>query len=221
MAAAEKSIQLLEVAVKERDVNIEKLETRVDRLEQLYEESVRQSALVKSTSLLLERKIDDGEQISRKCNLRFVGIKLEKEETPASILNAIKTECKRLDLGIDDSDFDHCHHNGKITTGEDNESRQTVLLKMRAWNARDKIFQNRHRFQWKIYHDLTKRRKELLDYINDEISNLENRTVSNVVEYALADKNCKLKVKAKSGRYYHFNSQEEFATIVIRLQTKM
>ena len=44
--------------------------------------------------------------------------------------------------------------------------------------------------------------------------------MSNVVEYALADKNCKLRVKAKSRRYYHFNSQEELATIAIRLQNE-
>ena len=52
----------------------------------------------------------------------------------------------------------------------------------------------------------------------DAIDLAEKSDVEDVIDYVLADKNCKLKIKAINGSYHHFNSIEEFHTVVTKLQ---
>lgn len=214
IVALESSVVSINEQTKLRDDKINELEKQMDLLDTRTRSTERQNSLLEHTVSLLERKCDDHEQISRKVNLRFVGIDIKDDETPDTLLATIKAECTKLGLAIDDADFDHCHRNGRInSTG--NVRKQTVLLKMRSWRGRNIIYENRRNFPFKIYHDLTLRRKTLLDDANEMI---ESPDVNRVVDFAMADKNCKLKLKSSNGRYFHFNSLEEFNGTVQRLQ---
>ena len=123
LATLEVKVKYLEDEVKSRDERIDMLAERID----LLENTTRKNEHVNlSTAELLSRKIDDQEQVSRKVNLRVVGIKVEENETPDTILSLIKSECARLELGLCDADFDHCHRNGKVVH-DGGISKQTVL----------------------------------------------------------------------------------------------
>ena len=228
------STELLDLVIKlnEKEERIVALETRVESLEnELKSSNVRIDELAGRlvslecskltnehlnlcTSDLLSRKIDDQEQVSRKVNLRVVGLPIERNESPDTLLTQIKAECEKLQLGLCDADFDHCHRNGKILHDGD-VAKQSVLLKMRSWRARNIMFENRKKFKFKLYHDLTIRRRELLDETNKHVQSAD---VKDVVLYTFADKNCKLKIRAVNGRYLHFSSLDEFLSLVDKLQ---
>ncbi len=216
IVALETSVESMNVQMSKRDEKIDVLEKRIDDLVIQHRATERANNILQITSSLLERKCDDHEQISRKVNLRLIGIELKDDETPDTLLTVIKRECEYHNLNLCDADFDHCHRNGKVDRSTD-VPKQTILLKMRSWRARDIVFQNRRKFAFKIYHDLTFRRKNLLNDANNFISTVPE----GFVDYALADKNCKLKVKATNGRFYHFNSIEEVYAIFNKLQTEI
>ena len=90
---------------------------------------------------------------------------------------------------------------------------------MRSWAARNTLYQSRKKFRFKIGHDLTLRRQKLFTKANELIKS--DPDVENVLDFVLADKNCKLKLKAKNGRYYHFNSEEELYATVQKLQHEL
>ncbi len=210
-------IASLEKTVIKLTDRLTELETKSGHFNSVVADITSKNSILESSNRLLDRKCDDQEQVSRKVNIRFVGIDLKENETPDSLLAVIKAECNRLDLGLSDGDFDHCHRNGKVdSTGE--KPKQTVLLKMRSWHGRNVIYENRKRMKnIKVFHDLTTRRRKLLAEANEMISN----GADNVVAFTLADKNCKLKLKSTNGRYFHFNSIEEFSCIVIKLQNEI
>ncbi len=210
IAALESSLATVDERSKLHDERLNDLEKRIDGVDE------RRIAILENTVSLLERKCDDHEQVSRKVNLRVVGIEIRDGESPDTLLDIIKVECTKLGLPIDDADFDHCHRNGKIITTAGGR-KQTVLLKMRSWRGRNVIYGNRHKFPFKIYNDLTLRRRALLGDANEMIASPD---VKRVVEYAMADKNCKLKLKSTSGRYLHFNSIAEFTSAVHGLQNE-
>ena len=218
LASLELTVSALNEDLKVRDDKISELEKRVSRLDVLTNANSCKNAVLENCNKLLERKCDDHEQISRKVNLRLIGIDLKANETPDSLLDDIKAECNRLELGLSDADFDHCHRNGKIDSSSDKQ-KQAVLLKMRSWRGRNTIYENRKKFTGiKVYHDLTYRRKTLL-FETGEMINIHG--VSKVADYVMADKNCKLKLKASNGRYFQFNSIEEFTGIVHKLQNDL
>ena len=212
ISALEQKVEKLTDEVVARDEALSKLEKRVDQLLAL---STSNSAHLDRIYHLHGRKIDEQEQRSRKVNLRINGVVNDKNETPASLLAMIKSECAKLDLGLVDADFDHCHRNGKIhlNNGVNN---QTILVKMGSFNARDKVYQKRKRFPFKVGHDLTVERQNLLSAASDLIKS--DKSVQETVEFVLADRNCKIKLKSKDGRYHHFNSLDEFTSVVMKIQ---
>ncbi len=214
IVAIETSLASMTEENQTRDDKIETLEKKIDELAIINRENEKKINTYNHISLLLERKADDQEQISRKVNLRINGIELSVGETPDSLLGLIKTECTKLNLNLSDADFDHCHRNGKIVTDGDVRT-QTVLLKMRSWRGRNIIYEKRGEFPFKVRHDLTFRRMNVLKDANEFASSPDSK---NFLEYALADKNCKLKVKSSNGRYYHVNSIEEVRALAMKLQ---
>ena len=193
-----------------RDERIANLESKFDRFSFLES----RCAILENSSKLLERKADDLEQNTRKCNLRISGIDIEVGEYPNSLLQRIKTECRKLDLNLNDVEFDHCHRNGRVDKrGE--KPKQVVLLKMRSWSSRNLIYQRRKDFPFKINHDLTTRRQNILSEAIDLIKSPDH---ADTFEYALADKNCKLKLKSVDGRFHHFSSISELMTLSVKFQ---
>ena len=213
--ALESNVAKLTADIESRDKLLTALNQRIDRLELETSSNETKRASLEHLSYLHGRKIDDQEQVSRKVNLRINGIAIQENETPASLLREIKEECKKVDVDVGDGDFDHCHRNGKVYKDAEGNTKQTVLLKMRSWAARDRLYQNRKKFKFKIGHDLTFRRQQLFTKANELIKS--DPSFQKMVDYALADKNCKLKLKSKIGKYYHFNSESELYSIVHKL----
>ena len=207
IVSLETKVEKLNADIKSRDETVSKMEERVDRLEHEIRSNETKRATLEHLSYLNERKIDDQEQVSRKINLRINGIPIKEDETTTSLLGTIKAECERAGVIVDANDFDHCHRNGRVMKEGNGTSSQSILLKMKSWAARDRLYQNRKKFSFKIGHDLTARRRGLLTKAYDLLKS--DSQFKKVVAYPLADKNCKLKLKATNGKYFHFNSEAE------------
>ena len=95
------------------------------------------------------------------------------------------------------------------TTGK---KQQSVLLKLCSWRARDLIYCSRKQFPFKVNHDLTKKRRQLLDFASETIE--EDESVSNLVSYAFADRNCKMKFKTVDNKFYGFSTKNEFMALL-------
>ena len=211
ISTLETKVDELTKSVESRDATVLELQKRLSILEDRSVDNARRNSELEHISHLRGRKVDDQEQVSRKVNLRIKGIPIKEDETTTSLLDIVKAECERVGVGVVSGDFDHCHRNGKVLK----DGNQSILLKMRSWAARNQIYQNRKEFNFKTSHDLTARRQQLFTKANELLESDE--TFKKVVEYPLADKNCKLKLKAKNGRYFHFNSEHELLSLVQKL----
>ena len=73
--------------------------------------------------------------------------------------------------------------------------------------------------------DLTTRREKLLEAAKEELENSTSDSdddetlgaTARTIQYVFIDENCKLKLKSKGGKYFMFNSMDEFFSIVLRL----
>ena len=95
------------------------------------------------------------------------------------------------------------------------------VLKLGSWRVRNTIYKNQKRFPLtcKINHDLTKKRYETLNYVRDLIED-QDSFVSNIVSFAYADVNCKLKFKTTGDKFHGFSTKEEFSTLVDKLHSE-
>ena len=174
-----------------------------------------------------ERKIDDEEQYSRKINLLIKGIEVEIKETPATILKKIQVGISSANLVVPEYEFDRCHRIGKKYT-KNGKTYQSVLLKLALWRTRNFLYQNRKLLPFKIYADLTRRRKSLLDFAKFKIENGQNlesgdhcEAISRSLNFVFCDLNCRLKVKSKNNRFYSFKSEEEFYGIILKIDADL
>ena len=194
---------------------INKLVTSVKLLEDRLAYSVHITALH-------DRKIDDLEQVSRKVNLRISGIEVTPNDSPELIIQKISGEViNHTNLNI--ADFDRCHRVGR-KFNKNGVTYQDVLIKLCSWRARDIVYRNRKSFSFFVKPDLTSRRQEILKAARDELEEStgeqegdDDGAIARVVDYIFVDENCKLKVKSMTGKYFMFNSMEEFFCIVTRL----
>ena len=114
----------------------------------------------KHIAIIHERKIDDG------INLLIEVIEVEIKETPATILKIIQVGISSANLVVPGYEFDRYHCIGKKYT-KNGKTYQSVLLRLAFWRARNFLYQNRKLLPFKIYADLTQRRKSLLDFLRN------------------------------------------------------
>ena len=174
-------------------------------------------AINEHVSLLTIRKADDSEQFSRKLNLRLSGIEVGQNDSPANILEYIQGQATEHNIHIEKFEYDRCHRVGRKYRNRGKEF-QDVLLKLCFWKSRDKFYQNRKKFSFKVSADLTPRRNEILKYAVDEIRDYE--ATSRNVKFVFADLNCNLKICSTSNNFFTFNSKCEFLNIVGRLDNE-
>lgn len=202
---------ILDTIEKKFNDKFERQQQQIDILMTRMEILEKKAEFSRHLAKLNERKIDDAEQISKKINLRLVGIPVDKNETPESLMVTIKKNVNKLNLDIPDNCYDRCHRDGPKHKVNGKLS-QSILLKMCYWRDRNKIYSNRKKLDFKVYPHLTTRRNEILNFAMLQIEN--GGSSFSKIDFVLADLNCKLKLKTKSGRFYGFNSKHEFMSLV-------
>ena len=209
-ASNEKIDQLLR-DIKLREERIVQLEVKVKKFD-LLEARV---AILENNNKVLERKIDDNEQYSRRSCLRINGIPLPEngKETGDVCLDKVRTVLKDLPGNIPDCMFDRAHRVGKTKTDDQGNVSQQMIVKMCSWKARTLIYRNRKVLKnHRCYLDLTKRRFNLKKLADKKIEGNAK------VEFALADINCSISIKIKNGGFKYFNSEEELDKILLDLE---
>ena len=184
------------------------LQAKIAQLERARDELKASNWYLKSKMGLLERRIDDGDQYSRRQNLLIDGIPLRKHEKPEDIRRQVMNEIRNLDLDIDEIELDRAHRAEEPY--EDNKGRwcQPVIARFVSWDPRNEVYQARKDSKFKFRAHLTPRRELILNYACEQIA--KHSFISEKIDFAFADKNCSLQVRAKDGRFLGFSSELEF-----------
>ena len=137
-------------ALEEKDKNIIDLETKV--------------ALLETKCNLLERRLDDSEQYTRRQSLRINGIRTSANETAKDCLEKVKGEVAKLGLQVQDCEFDRAHRVGPTVdrAGNPIKDRQ-MIVRFTTFRARTAVYRGRKNGNKDVrfYIDQTKRRFEL------------------------------------------------------------
>ena len=167
-------------------------------------------AILENTVKLLERKCDDNEQYSRRTSLRINNIAgSEGRETAEQCVDkVVETVNKIPGVKVKKDEIDRAHRVGVAKAGYPRQ----MIVKFKYWNTRSMVYKRRKDLEDnRIYLDLTKRRLDLKNLVNDRISNNDK------VDFVFADINCSLSMKLQNGQFKYFNSQEEFESILTSL----
>ena len=165
---------------------------------------------------LLERRLDDSEQYTRRTSLRLNGIPYSGKETGEESLNKVKAEVAKLGITIDDCEFDRAHRVGRPKDRDGNMVKERqMIVKFSTFRSRTLVYRNRKAAtvtdtnnKVRFYIDQTKRRFELRKMADDYVRDKPD------VDFVFVDINCNLCVRLKNGEYKFFNSREELINIV-------
>ena len=194
--------------IEEKDAKINELSNKVTLLEEKIAYSDKRFEL-------LERRLDDSEQYTRRTSLRINGIAFDGNETAGESLQKVKDEVGKLGLNLDDRDFDRAHRVGspKDQNGKKKKERQ-MIVKFTSFKARTLVYQSRPKFNKdrvggvRFYLDQTKRRFDLRKYAVEYVKNIPG------VDFVFVDINCSLCIRFKNGDFKHFNSETELVSLV-------
>ena len=172
-------------------------------------------SIVKNVNDLLERKIDDGEQYTRRTSLRINGIPCgeEEKETNKECLIKVKAEIAKLGLDPESLSIDRAHRLGKQRNDKQGKPLpRQMIVRLLYWSDRTKIYQSRPKereAEVKFYPDLTKRRLDLKKLATEYVKDFPN------VDFVFTDINCNLVVRFKNGQLKYFNSVDELHRIML------
>ena len=148
-------IDILVAKIEERKKKINELEDEVNHLEDKVCFQVNHCQL-------LERKLDDTEQYTRRLSLRINGID-DGRESDDDCLSKVKDEISKLGVTVADCEFDRAHRVGRKTDtqGTRVQSRQ-MIVRFTSWRARTLVYRHRSKEgNVRFYIDQTKRRFQL------------------------------------------------------------
>ena len=132
----------------EKDEKIEELQNKVKVLEE-------QIAYKDKRFELLDRRLDDSEQYSRRTSLRLNGIPYSGKETAAESLQKVKDEVSKLGLEdkLLDFDFDRAHRVGPVhdQNGKLRTDRQ-MIVKFTSFRARTAVYRGRKKRECENLH---------------------------------------------------------------------
>ena len=129
--------------------------------------------------------------------LRIEGIKVPKnarDEIEEDVMMAVKVAISEAGINIPDDATDRAHRVGKgrIVAGE---RKRQVIVRFTSFKYRTTVYKKRKEVRrLRVYLDLTRNRKKVLDEINQYLAEKQMRNC-----YAFADVNCRLRVKLDSG----------------------
>lgn len=92
----------------------------------------------------LERKIDDGEQCSRRLCLRINDIDLPQQGDSENCMEKVKEVLDELNCGVGIGSVDRAHRIGpKKTSDSDGKVRQQMIVCFSSFTDRTKVYRNR------------------------------------------------------------------------------
>ena len=183
---------------------IQKQKSTIDHLESKV-------CLLESQVTYLLDQVEESEQYSRRMCLRLEGIQVlknERDETEEDVMMAVKVAIREAGISIPDDAIDRAHRVGKgrIVAGE---RRRQVIVRFTSFKHRTTVYKKRKEVRrLRVYLDLTRNRKKVLDDINLLIAKREMRNC-----YAFADVNCRLRVKLDSG-FHPISCYEDFLKLL-------
>ena len=190
----------------DKDKTIEDLQAKVTLLE-------GKVAYNEKRYELLERRMDDSEQYSRRTSLRINGIPYHGKESAEESLRKVKVEVVKLGIDIKDDDYDRAHRVGFTKDIQGNPVKNCqMIVKFTSFRSRTDVYRNRKKGteggKVRFYVDQTKRRFDLrkmaVEYVKDKPD----------VDFAFVDINCSLCLRLKNGQFRFFNSEEELINLV-------
>ena len=191
--------------MKKQNVEILKLNSGVEMLQQQVTE-------LKHQNLLLSQHSDDNEQYGRRLCLRIEGLPTVKNETEADVFVKIKKLIDDSGCKIPNLMIDRAHRIGPRRTDDDGIGQQSVIARFVSFRHRTLLYNCRKKLKEKkgisIRLDLTKRKHDLLKLARDKVKD------DNLVSYAYADVNCRLKVKFADGNEKSFASISQLKVLL-------
>ena len=111
-----------------------------------------------------------------------------------------------MKLGLERVEFDRAHRIGPkyIKDGRDH---QQVIVKLISWDARNTIYEARKDSFFKFSADLTNERSNLLKLATEHAKDFD------CIDFVFVDRNCRLMVRSKEGKFYSFSHVLEFISL--------
>ena len=150
----------------------------------------------------LDKRIDDGEQYSRRVCLRIDNIPLPDGGQKENCIEKVAEIMEGMDCGLEPSDIDRAHRIGKKKTDKHEITRQQMIVKFKSFGQRTRMYQNRKNAKngMKVKVDLTRRRLGILAQAN------EYGEMHDQIDFVFADVNCNLALRLKDGGFVYFDS---------------
>ena len=180
-----------EEQLKSRDDEISALENKIETLEGKLRVIER-----------LDKRIDDGEQYSRRVCLQIDNIPLPYGGEKENCVEKVAELMKSMDCGLEPSNINRAHRIGKKKTDDLGITRQQMIVTYKSFGQRTRMYQNRKTAKngVKVKLDLTRRRRGILTQA------IEFGEKHELIDFVFADVNCNLAVRLKIGGFVYFES---------------
>ena len=157
----------------------------------------------------LVRAIDDQNQYQRRQNLVIDGLYIPQGAKDSEIRQIVTSHFERIKVDVYEEDIVRAHRAGRKYKDKNGKWHIPILCRFTSWWPRNVAYENR-KLGKGVYlsADLTERRQDLLKELKD-LHKSESRAIK-LVSNIFADRNCKISVYSKDGRYFAVNTVEEF-----------
>ena len=204
------SAESIALQLTSRDTRIERLEQQLRTLEKKAIALEIASKELSFYNHLMQRRIDDLDQYSRRLNVIVRGLTIRPNESPITIRAAILREIKKQSLDIQDIEVSRAHRHGEQYYDINDIKQQACIVRFISWRARDVFFQARKASQYFVSADITPRRSKVFAHARSRSKEAE---VAKVFDFVLVDKNCKMTAKC-GNKFLGFSSIMEFETLL-------
>ena len=191
-----------------QEARIKELEERIDNLGvdddtvAVLEERIKYLEERIEVMENLERRIDDGEQYSRRQCLRLNNIELPQQGEKETCMEKVEKVLRDLDCGVGVESVDRAHRIGPVKVSDEGSRSQQMIVRFNSFRDRTKVYRARKSLSGdsgvKVRLDLTKKRLDTLIKAQDLVKN------HGKCEFAFADINCNLSVKLKGSKGFIF-----------------
>ena len=209
------------------------LKSEIQSLKKELSDVKLENSALRAENQQLREAHDDLEQYGRRMAIRVEGLEYREKEENTDLQVTLIDEFKELGIVITDNDIVRLHRSSKVKNlKKDKNSNETYpakqcLIKFGNWRAREKFAKfnknMKNKTHLRVYHDLTKRRHDLLTDARSKIKegfrrmNVTDEMISQLSYreniFAFVDINSNLAVSLK-GQIHRFNNMAQLTEII-------